>query len=224
MMIIPLVLKYLPDLLKGALVTLALTFAALAIGSVLGTLLALVRMSRRSWMAAPAIAYIEFFRTTPFLVQVLWIYFVLPIIIRIDLDANTAGILSLGLNTAAFMAEIFRAGIQAIDQGQRDACSVLGLTKRQTFHFVVFPQAIRIVLPPIGTTAILVLKGSSLLAVIGVLELTYRATLMTQMAGRYLEVFSLTAGIYMLIIIPATVGVNLLEKRLRAGYGRPRGI
>lgn len=224
MMIIPLLLKYLPDLLKGTIVTLALTLAALAIGSVLGTLLALLRMSRRRWMAAPAIAYIEFFRTTPFLVQVLWIYFVLPVIIRIDMDENTAGILSLGLNSAAFMAEIFRAGIQAIDRGQWDACSVLGLSKGQTFHLVVLPQAIRIVLPAIGATAILVLKATSLLAVIGVLELTYRATLITQIAGRYLEVFSLTAGIYMLIIIPATVGVNLLEKRLRAGYGRPRGI
>src|SRR5438093_11686301 len=114
------VLKYLPNLLQGLELTLLLTVASLAMGMIIGLVFAVMRLSRQPWLVVPAAAYIDFFRTTPPLVQIIWAYYVLPVLIGIDLHPVVAAILALGLNTGAFMAEIYRAGIQAIDVGQQD--------------------------------------------------------------------------------------------------------
>lgn len=209
--------KYVAPLIDGLWVTLEITAASLVIGVLLGLPLALLR-ARPAWaLRLPAALYIDFFRTTPFLVQVLWIYFVLPTIIDRDLDALTAGILALGLNTSAFMAEIFRTGIGAVGAGQWDACRVLGLSRLQAFRDVVLPQAVRVTLPAMIATSVQVLKGTSYLAVIGVLELTYRAQIITQNRGRYIEVFSVAGGIYIIVIVGLILLLGRLEKRLERG-------
>jgi polar amino acid transport system permease protein len=209
--------KYIPPLIDGLGVTLEITLAALVIGIIIGLPLAVLRASPWLPLRLPSALYIDFLRTTPFLVQVLWVYFVLPTVIHRDIDALTAGILALGLNTSAFMAEIFRTGIAAVGSGQWDACRVLGLRRLQAFRDVILPQAVRITLPAIVSTAVQVLKGTSYLAVIGVLELTYRATIITQHRGRYIEVFSVTGAIYIVVILTLILLLGQLEKRLERG-------
>lgn len=209
--------KYLPPLLDGLWLTLEITAAGLLIGALLGLLLALLKASRSLALRLPANIFIDFFRTTPFLVQVLWIYFVLPYLIGRDIEAVTAGILALGLNASAFMAEIFRTGIAAVGSGQRDAGRVLGLSRAQILRYVVLPQAVRITLPAMIATAIQVLKSTSYLAAIGVLELTYRATIITQNSGRYLEVFSVAGAIYIVVIVALILLLGLVEKHLARG-------
>jgi His/Glu/Gln/Arg/opine family amino acid ABC transporter permease subunit len=210
---------YLPLLLDGLRLTLGLTAAAMILGSLIGFLVMLVRTSRWKPVRILASLYIDFFRTTPFLVQILWVFFVLPVIIGRQIDENTAGIISLSLNTSAFMAEIFRSGIEAVGRPQWDAGAMLGMSRRQILQFVIMPQAIRIVLPAISTITILVLKSTSYLAIIGVLELTYRATLITQIKGHYIETFSVAALFYIVAILILSAVSSLVERRLGAGAG-----
>ena len=132
--------EYLPDLVAGAKVTLGITVLSLVIGTVVGLALALARISGWKILSWPAYAYIEFFRTTPPLVQIVWFYFVVPVIIGTELNSFQAASAALGLNIAAFLAEIFRSGIQGIDATQRDAARVLGLGFVDTYRFVVLPQ------------------------------------------------------------------------------------
>jgi polar amino acid transport system permease protein len=209
--------KYFPPLIDGLWLTLEITFAALLIGAVLGLPLALLKASRWLPLRLPAALYIDFFRTTPFLVQVLWVYFVLPNLINRDIEAVSAGTLALSLNTSAFMAEIFRTGIAAVGAGQADAGRVLGLSRMQTFRYIILPQAVRITLPAAIATAVQVLKSTSYLAAIGVLELTYRATLITQNSGHYIEVFSVTGAIYIAVIVTMVLILGGVEKRFARG-------
>ena len=145
------VVGYWPDLVDGALLTLAMSAASIGLGLVLGLVLALMRYSRVPVLDWPAYAYIEFFRTTPPLVQIVWFYYGLPAMTGRDLDAATSAAVALGLNIAAFFAEIFRAGIAGIDRTQWQAARVLGLGMPDTLRFVILRQALRNVLPPTGT-------------------------------------------------------------------------
>jgi polar amino acid transport system permease protein len=145
---------YLPDLLDGIWITLGLSAVSVSLGLVLGLGLALARFSRHPVLDWPAYAYIEFFRTTPPLVQIVWLYYGLPALTGRDLGAFGAAAVALGLNIAAFFAEIFRAGIDGIDRTQWQAARVLGLRLPDTLRFVILPQAWRHVLPPTGTTVI----------------------------------------------------------------------
>jgi polar amino acid transport system permease protein len=146
--------EYLPDLLRGVWVTLGLSAISVSIGVVVGLMLALARLSGKRALNWPAYIYIEFFRTTPPLVQIVWLYYGLPILTGRDLGAFGAAAAALGLNIAAFFAEIFRAGIAGIDRTQWQAAHVLGIGLGDTLRFVILPQALRNVLPPTGTTVI----------------------------------------------------------------------
>ena len=165
------IIDYFPDLLAGVKVTLSITILSLLIGLVFGLALALARISGWKIISWPAYVYIEFFRTTPPLVQIVWFYFVVPVIIGMELSAFQAASIALGLNIAAFLGEIFRAGIQGIDKTQIDATRVLGLGSMDSYRYVILPQAFRIVLPPTTTTIMLLMKGTSLATAIGTLEL-----------------------------------------------------
>jgi polar amino acid transport system permease protein len=211
------VLDYWPDFLVGALHTLELTVVSLGVGVVLGLLLALARISGHRLLSWPAYAYIEFFRTTPPLIQIVWFYFVVPVLIGTDLNSFQAAAAALGLNAAAFLGEIFRAGIQGIDATQRDAARVLGLSPLDTYRFVVLPQALRIALPPAATTMMLLIKGTSLASVIGTLELTRVAQLTALDTFRPMEVWTFAALLYFVITYPLAVGARRLERRLRRG-------
>lgn len=211
------IVEYLPDLLVGARVTLAMTGLALLVGIVVGLALALARISGIRIISWPAYAYIEFFRTTPPLVQIVWFYFMLPVLIGIELNSFQAASAALGLNIAAFLAEIFRAGIQGIEATQRDAARVLGLGQVDMFRFVVLPQAIRIVLPPTTTTLMLLLKSTSLASAIGALELTRVGQLVSLETFRPLEVWTSIAIVYFVLTYPISLGARHLERRMGIG-------
>jgi len=208
--------EYFPVLMLGLFTTLTLTGWAFVIGIAVGLVAAMARLSRPRVLRIVSSAYVDFFRTTPALVQIFWVFFVLPLMIGRDIDAYSASVIALGLNTGAFMAEIFRAGVLGVDRGQVDAADVLGLRPVQRFRYIVLPQALRIVLPAIAATTMLLLKGTSLAAAISVGELTYKATLVTLISGRFFEIFTLAALIYIAVIVPIGLGTSLLERQLRA--------
>ena len=211
------IVPFLPDLLAGALTTIWMTVLVLIVGSGTGLILAVLRTSGRRWITIPTSLYVDFFRTTPPMVQIIWIYFVVPQYLPIALGPFEAGVLALGLNIGAFLAETFRAGIEAVGRGQRDAARVLGLTRLQEFRWVVLPQAIRTILPPAVTTAALTVKSTSLAAILAILELTYRGTLISQLTLRPLEVFTLIAVIYFVMVYPLWAGGRYLERRMSTG-------
>jgi polar amino acid transport system permease protein len=206
--------EYLPYLIAGAGTTLAITAVAAAIAVVFGLVLALARISGRRLLSWPAYAYIEFFRTTPPLIQIVWFYFVVPVIVGFELNSFQAASLALGLNVAAFLGEIFRAGIQGVDATQRDAAQVLGLSRVDAYRFVILPQALRIVLPPATTTVMLLLKATSLASAIGTMELTRVGQLISIETFRPFEVLTVVALIYFVINYPIALAARYLERRL----------
>jgi polar amino acid transport system permease protein len=211
------VVPFLPDLFAGAVTTLAMTVLVLIVGAVTGLILAVLKTSGRRAIVVPTSLYIDFFRTTPPLVQIIWIYFVVPQFIPVDLNPFSAAVVALGLNIGAFLAETFRAGIEAVGRGQRDAARVLGLSRVQEFRYVVLPQAVRTILPPAVATAALTVKSTSLAAILAVLELTYRGTLISALTLRPLEVFTIIAVIYFVLVYPLWATGRYLERRLASG-------
>ena len=211
------IIDYFPDLLAGVKVTLSITILSLLIGLVFGLALALARISGWKIISWPAYVYIEFFRTTPPLVQIVWFYFVVPVIIGMELSAFQAASIALGLNIAAFLGEIFRAGIQGIDKTQIDATRVLGLGSMDSYRYVILPQAFRIVLPPTTTTIMLLMKGTSLATAIGTLELMRVGQLISLETFRPFEILTAVALIYFLITYPVAYGMRLLERKMQIG-------
>ena len=211
------IIDYFPDLLAGVKVTLSITILSLLIGLVFGLALALARISGWKIISWPAYVYIEFFRTTPPLVQIVWFYFVVPVIIGMELSAFQAASIALGLNIAAFLGEIFRAGIQGIDKTQIDATRVLGLGSMDSYRYVILPQAFRIVLPPTTTTIMLLMKGTSLATAIGTLELMRVGQLISLETFRPFEILTAVAVIYFLITYPVAYGMRRLARKMQIG-------
>ncbi|MCX6427911.1 MAG: amino acid ABC transporter permease [Actinomycetes bacterium] len=199
----------------GLKYTLLVAGVSLIFGNVLGLCVALVRISKRAPFSQIAYIYTDFFRTTPALVQLIWIFYVMPILLHISLSPVVSGIVALSLNSGAFLAEIFRAGIQSIGRGQRDASFVLGLSPVQSFRHVVLPQAFRRVLPPTGNVLISLIKDSSLLSVIAVSELTYQSQIFVTSTFRPLELYTALAVLYFLLTYPLSLLTSSLEKRFR---------
>ena len=207
------VVPYLHLLVHGALLTVLLTAVVLAIGLTLGVPLALARLGRITPVRVLAHVYIEFFRTTPPLIQIFWCFFVLPQLIGHRLDGFTAVAIALGLNTAAFAAEIYRTGLQAVAPGQRDAAHVLGLSRARTFLHVVWPQALRTSLPPLALLTVMTVKGTSLASVLGVLELTQRGNLIANVTLRPIETYTVIAVFYFVLAFPLARAARWLEER-----------
>ncbi len=201
---------------RGLWLTLKLTFIALACGLPFGLLLALGRMESRP-VVALCTAYVELFRGTPLLVQIIFVYYALPQLIGLNLPAQVAGALALALNSAAYIAEIFRAGIESIDVGQTEAGRSLGLSRRQTMRFVVIPQAFRRVIPPLTNEAVALLKDSSLVSVIGLAELTRGGQELTSTLAAPLVIWPIVALFYLAVTLPLTRLVAVLERRTKGG-------
>ena len=210
------ILVYLPDLVDGVLITLGLSGISLALGLVLGLLLALARYSGHPLLSWPTYAYIEFFRTTPPLVQIVWLYYGLPALVGQDLSAFWAAAVALGLNIAAFFAEIFRAGIAGVDRTQWQAARVLGLSLPDILRFVILPQALRNVLPPTGTTVIYLVKGTALASAIGTPELLRVGQLIALETFRPVETLTIIAVAYFVLTYPIALAFMLIERRLAA--------
>lgn len=197
--------------------TLAYTIGTVLLGLAIGLLLGLGRLSK-SWLVnAPLIGFIEIFRCTPLLVQIIWFYYALPVILGIQIPAAVAATLVLSFYTGAFYAEIFRGGIVSIEAGQWDAARAVGLRWRHIMRFVVLPQAVRRMVPPFMNQSIIQLKNTSLVSVIAVPDLLYQGTLITGETYRPLETYTVVAVIYFVLLFPATRLVQAYEQKLAAG-------
>ena len=214
----------LPRLLGGLYITLKLTIISGSLGLLLGMLLALLRISRIKILNWFSLFYITLFRGTPLLLQILFIYFALPTILEIYqidmvLDSFQAGILALTLNSAAYLAEIFRAGILSIPKGQTEAARALGLSRHQTMYKIIIPQTYRRIIPPIVNELSALTKETSLVSVISLSELLY----VTQRIGsKYLrvwEVYIWAALGYLIIVMVLSLIASRLETRLELRGG-----
>ena len=204
----------LPVFMEGVSVTVQLALYTAIFGSLVGVLVALMRLSRihpLRWLSG---VYIEFLRGTPLLVQVLIIYYGLPQM-GIRLPRMTAGTVALVINSAAYMAEIVRSGIQAIDAGQSEASRSLGMTSAQTMLYIILPQAIKVTLPAMGNEFVAIIKESSILYAVGVYELTYQAYKLASVNYYYIETLIVAALIYFALTYAATSLLSLLERRMR---------
>lgn len=201
-------------LLTGLQMTLLLSAVTLVLASLFGLVIALMNLSRFWAARAFAIGWGELIRNTPILVQLLWVYYVLPIVFDVGIDAVTACIIGLTIYSSAFIAEAYRAGIQAVPQGHREAAQVLGLTGAQTFRRIVLPQAIRLILPPLAANFVQLIKYSSLGAVISVGEITRRGMELSSSTFRPLEIFTFIAVVYFFICWPLTMSIRAWELRM----------
>jgi polar amino acid transport system permease protein len=210
-------LRYTHLFVVGVEVTLAYTAGTVLLGLLLGLLIGLGRLSKSRLVNAPLIALIEVFRCTPLLVQIIWFYYALPVILNIQIPAAVAATLVLSFYTAAFYAEIFRGGIASIERGQWDAARALGLRPWPVMRQVVLPQAVRRMVPPFLNQSIIQLKNTSLVSTIAVPDLLYQGTLITGDTYRPLEVYTVVALIYFALLFPTTRLVQWYEGRLAHG-------
>ena len=210
-----LVVNSFPLLLVGAGVTIKITALSVALGVVIGLIVGIARISRIKILRVLAAIYVDFFRGTPLLVQIFLVYFALPVITGQRVDPFVAAIGSCGINSGAYVAEIFRAGIQSIDKGQMEAGRSLGMTWVQTMRYIIVPQAFKRVIPPLGNEFIALLKDSSLVSVIGFEELTRRGQLIIAKTYGSLEIWISVAVIYLAMTLTISRFVAYLERRYK---------
>ncbi|TWA70259.1 amino acid ABC transporter membrane protein 2 (PAAT family) [Azospirillum brasilense] len=213
-----LVVETFPILMRGFLVTLQLWLPSLAIGLAAGFLLALARLARSRLLRGGSLVYIELFRDTPVLIQLIWFYYAFPILIGVQLSPFTAALLALALNTSAYGAEIFRGGIQSIARGQWEGAKALGMRHADVLRRIILPQVFKLMLPAFTNRAVEVAKMSSLASVLSVHELMYQGRLLSSTYYRPFEILTTVAVVYFVLIYPATFLSMTLERRM-AGKG-----
>lgn len=211
--------KYSHLFVSGLLMTLKLTFLAVTIGVILGLIVALIKMSSIKPISFIGASYVEIIRGTPLLVQLLLIYNGL-MQFGIDIPAFTAGVSALAINSAAYVAEIIRAGIQAVDPGQNEAARSLGMTHAMAMRYVIIPQAIKNILPALGNEFIVMLKESAIVSVIGFADLTRQADIIQSITYKYFEPYIIIAAIYFIMTFIFSRLLGIFERRLRAGDTR----
>jgi His/Glu/Gln/Arg/opine family amino acid ABC transporter permease subunit len=206
-------------LLAGLLITIELTFVVIVLSLGFALLVALGGMSR--WLLLRWIikAYIELMRGTPLLLQLIYIYYVLPEI-GIRLDAFTAGVIGLTLNYSAYISEVYRGGILAVPKGQHDAAAALGMTRALAMRRIVLPQAIRIVIPTLGNYFISLFKDTALCSVVSIQEVVFTAQIVAARNFQYFTLYTVVGAMYFLVSFPAARLVGWLERRTRSGYRR----
>ena len=204
--------EYFPILMEGAWTTIGITLCALLISTLLGLFWALLRVSSVRWLAEGSRYLTNAIRGIPIIVILFYLYFVLPEM-GVDMSAFQAGAMGLGLAYSAYMAEVFRSGIQAIDPGQNEAAHSIGMSRAMTMRRVILPQAIKVVLPPYGNIMIMMLKDSSQASTITVAELALQGKLIATSTFQNATVFTLVALMYMVMCVPLILLVRYLEKR-----------
>ena len=205
-----------PDLWAGVQLTVFLTCGSMALALVLGLLLALARISPSRVRSLPAILFVELIRGSPLLLQLFYIYYVLPLI-GIRLTPIQAGLAGLSINYGAYLSEVFRAGIAAVDRGQWEAAGALGLRRGGIMRLVVLPQAIRIVVPPVGNYFVSLFKDTALVSTISIAELMFRGQLIAADTFKYMRIYTVVFAIYLVISVPASLAVRYLERRFDPG-------
>ena len=211
-------LSNLQFLISGFSITVLISFFSIFFSLLIGFFISLLGMSLTKPLIWFNRAYIEIFRSIPLLVLLLWVYYGLPIVFGISFGPFIAGIISLALSDSAFEAEIFRAGLQSISIGQRDAAKSLGLNKYQEMRFIILPQALRIILPAIGNQFVYVLKMSSLVSIIGLADLTRKANELVVSVYRPLEIYTFLVFEYLILILIISYFVRKLEKKLKINF------
>jgi polar amino acid transport system permease protein len=204
-----------PLLLMGAGVTVKITAISVLLGILIGLFIGIARISSNRVIHLIAAVYVDFLRGTPLLVQIFLVYFALPVVTGQRIDPFFAAIAACSINSSAYVAEIFRAGIQSIDAGQMEAGRSLGMTWVQTMRYIIVPQAARRVIPPLGNEFIALLKDSSLVSVIGFEELTRRGQLIIARTYASLEIWLCVAIIYLVMTVSISRFIAWLERRYK---------
>jgi polar amino acid transport system permease protein len=202
-------------LLAGAAGTLRIFAICLVAGLGLGLVVGLARYSHRRVLYWPASAFMEFFRNTPVLVQILWFYFALPMLAPFQVSPLMAAALGISLNSAAFSAEIYRGGIQSIEPGQWEAARALGMTTAQAMRRVILPQALRRMLPALTNRGIEIFKMSTLASVVAYVELLQQGKLIASLNYNPIESYTVIALIFFVLLYPLVQATYALERRLR---------
>lgn len=198
----------------GIFTTIFISCLALLIGLLIGMPLGIFRSSHESgFLRKITDVYIEIFRNIPVLVQIVWFYYVLPIMTGVNFDPLTAAIIALGLNTSAFLAEIFRGGINGVSSGQSDASASLGFTHRGKMRYIIIPQVLRKMLSPLLNQFIVLIKESALVAYIGVLDIMHRGDLITTAYSAPLESYTIVAFYYFVLCYLASLSARYVERR-----------
>ena len=205
-------IEFTPLLAQGAVVTVQVFVCGLIVATSLGLLWALMRVSGVPWLAGFSKGLINTIRGIPILVQLFFIYFVLPDV-GIQLSAFQAGFIGLGFAYSCYMAEVFRGGIEAVDPGQVEAAKSLGMSRVMTLWRVVLPQAFKVALPPYGNTCIMLIKDTSQASIITVAELSFQSKVIASSTFKNAEVFTLVAVFYLVLCVPLILIVGRLEKR-----------
>lgn len=206
--------QYMPLIFNGIKVTLLFTFFSMIAGFILGTLVTLVKVSGKKIPKMLADFYTSIFRGTPLLVQLFLIYYATPQLIGYSITALEASVLTFGLNASAYISEIMRGGIMAVDKGQREAAMSLGVPYNLMMAKIVFPQALRMILPSLVNEAIGLLKNSSLVAMIGVTDVMRGAQMMQNITYRAFEPYLLAAATYYILVLILSIFADRLERRV----------
>lgn len=201
--------------LWGIWATFLYTVGSIAIGGVVGLAAAFARLSRFAPLRIAARTYQEVFRCTPLLVQILWAYYALPLLVGYTISNTTAGLLMLSFYVGSFYAEIFRGGINAVDKGQTEAALAVGMSGLQNMRHIVLPQAVKKMMPAFINQSVIQVKNTSLLYAISIPELTYMTAVVNSETYRPLESFTLAAVMYFALLFPLTQFADVLERRMR---------
>jgi polar amino acid transport system permease protein len=206
-------LKILPILARGAVVTVEATFVGFALAIVLGLVLALARRASRRLISWPVAGFIEFVRSTPLLVQLYFLYFVLPDY-GIALPAFTTGVLALGVHYACYTSEVYRAGLESVPKGQWDAAIALNLTAFQTYRYIVLPQMLPPIVAPLGNYLIAMFKETPLLSAITVMELLMTAKIIGSESFRYMEPITIVGALFLIMSLCSSALIRKVESKL----------
>jgi polar amino acid transport system permease protein len=207
--------------LHGLAITVMLTFVVIALAGLLAIPIALARLSRRRTIRWPADFYVEFIRATPLILQLIYLYYVLPSA-GLTLNPIAAAIMGLTLNYSAYMSEVYRSGIQAVPKGQLEAASALGLRRWHSLRLIVLPQAFRIVLPALGNYLISLFKDTALASVVTVQELMFSGQIIAARNYQYFTVYTVTAVLYFAVGYPSALVVRRIEDWSQRGWAGAR--
>ncbi|UUX33895.1 amino acid ABC transporter permease [Fundicoccus culcitae] len=208
-----LLFEYWPIFLEGTINTILISFFAVLIGLVFGSLLALLRLSQNTWLNLFAKAYIQVVRGTPLLVQLFIIYFGLT---SLNLSSFASGVIAVGFNATAYVAEIIRSGIQSVDKGQMEAALAIGMSRKLAMQKIIFPQAIKNILPAIGNEFAALIKETSIVSYLGIRDIMFASDIVRGATFQIFPPLFIAAGIYLILTSVIAYGVGRLEKRLKA--------
>ncbi|NIK12036.1 amino acid ABC transporter permease [Alkalibacillus almallahensis] len=210
------IVPYIPFMLEGVWVTLQFVIISIIFGFILGSLVALVKISNIKWLKFLADAYTSVFRGTPLILQLLLIYYAIPQLTGYDISPFLSAILTFGLNSSAYVSEIIRAGIQAVDKGQREAAEALGIPYRPMMLKIILPQAMKNILPALMNEFITLTKESAIVSVISYLDLMRRAQVVASDIYRNFEPLLFVGVLYYIMVMILTIAGKYVEKRMRA--------